>query len=150
MLCRMRAGYTKNTRRRKPRSSSWLGSGFAHDSQPQGPRHQKREERFVSYCLFYVAPDATLFNMFPLQAGRVLASQCCLIVSWPFGSPRFKGEGRDYLKADALTLNPSPLSSPLEQGKRPQEIWPAELTIPEWYACCRLKHSMRTRHFACD
>src|SRR6478735_2968899 len=63
----MLAGCTKNTHRRKPRSSSWLGPDFVHKSQPQVPRSQKLEEKFDSYCGFHVAPDATLFKMFPFR-----------------------------------------------------------------------------------
>src|SRR6266700_4825839 len=65
----MLAGCTKNTHRRKPRSSSWLERDFVHHSRPQVPRSQKREEKFDSYCLFHVAPDATLFKMFPSSWG---------------------------------------------------------------------------------
>src|SRR5882724_2666378 len=62
----MPAGCTKNTLRQKPRSSSWLERDFAHNSQPQVPHSQKREEKFDSYCLFHVAPEPTLFKCFPL------------------------------------------------------------------------------------
>ena len=64
----MRAGCTKNIHRRKRRSSWWLGPDFVHNSLPQVPRSQKREEKFDSYCLFHVAPDSTLFKMFPYKA----------------------------------------------------------------------------------
>src|SRR4029077_14988126 len=74
----MLAEYTKNTHRRKPRSSSWLERGFAHNSQSQVPRSQKPEEKFDSYCLFHVAPDATLFKMFPLSAYLVALPDCQL------------------------------------------------------------------------
>ena len=67
----MLAGCTKNIHRRKPRSSSWLGPDFVHNSQPQVLRSRKREEKFDSYCVFHVAPDATLFKMFPLSASAV-------------------------------------------------------------------------------
>jgi len=67
----MLAGCTKNTHRRKPRSSSRPEQGFAHDSPPQVPRNQKREEEIDSYCVFHVALDALLFKMFPLSA-RIL------------------------------------------------------------------------------
>jgi hypothetical protein len=40
---------------------------------PQVSGSQKREDKFDSYCLFHVAPDATLFKMFHLA--RVSGSQ---------------------------------------------------------------------------
>src|SRR5512132_1404262 len=119
----MLAGCTKNIHRRKPRSSSWLERDFVHNSQRQGPRSQKREEKFDSYCLFHVVPDATLFKMFPLSA-HVVA-----LPDYQLGRP-----GR-------LALHKGE-----ERQLRTREL---ELTITEHYrAYCRLKHPIGRRHFS--
>src|SRR6476620_12002486 len=112
----MRAGYTKNTDRRKPRSSSWLERGFAHNSQSQVPRSQKREEKFDSYCLFHVAPDATLFKMFPLSAYLVALPDCQL--GRPGRLALHRERGREYFRPiEATALNPSLSPLPLSKGR---------------------------------
>jgi len=52
MPYRMRAGCTKNTRRRKPPSSCCLGRGFAQNLPPQVSGSQKRKDKFDSYFSF--------------------------------------------------------------------------------------------------
>ena len=96
----MLAGCTKNTHRQKLLSSSWLERDFAHNSQPQVPRSQKREEKFDSYCVVHVAPDGTLFKMFPLSAYVIALPDCQLGRPDRLALHKGKGEGEGTFQAD--------------------------------------------------
>ena len=105
----MPVGCTKNIHRRKPRSSSWLEPDFVHNSQPQVPRSQKPEEKFDSYCVFHVAPDATLFKMFPLSAYVVALPDCQFGHPGPLALHKGEVRVREHFKPiEAIALNPSP------------------------------------------
>jgi hypothetical protein len=64
------------------------------------PRSQKPEEKFDSYCVFHVAPDVTLFKMFPLSAYVVALPDCQLGRPGRLALHKGEGEGEGTFQAD--------------------------------------------------